>query len=680
VKQVIARRLEKLPSASRTLLKAAAVLGDRFDFRLISRLSSGDQIETLKTIQDLISRRFLEEDRDAYRFTHNLVRRVALGELDDREKEQWHRAALDALIALHPEAVEALAYHAMAGKRWREAVIYNRQAGDRARAMYAGDRAVIFYTRALEAQRSLGVKPGEIDFELLQHRGEVFQETGRFAEAENDFRTIIRLASQIGDRAAQAAANNALSYLHFQRGSYDQALALSVETYEMARQLNSDALMARALLNSANALRNLGRSSESIPYYQQAATLFESLGDDIRLADCLTRMGYAHLFNGHLSQAEEAMVRGMTMRRRLDERVGLAYSLINLTGLYLFKGALASASQTAAEAYEIALATGDPYGQDAALAVLGNVSAEQGAFDQALDYLERALIIGRKIGDRPLIAELLAEMGRIHSYVGNAETAHDLLLDALSCQKDGGEIWHYGAILGYLAEWELRFGEAESAWDNARTALSAAQQLRAPYHLAEAHRIAGMTLAKIKDESLSETPETHFEASLRWLEGRGFHPSLAHTLAAYGRYLLQGGDEENHARGAAMLNDARAIYRELGMDWKLDRLDEESQDAYKQIIVRLPRAEAPAGRPLKADEWVAVRWRIAVRSDDDFWNKGERRRHRLLRLLREADAQNAAPRVHDLARALGVSPKTIKRDLAALRSQGAVVHTRGSRG
>ena len=129
-----------------------------------------------------------------------------------------------------------------------------------------------------------------------------------------------------------------------------------------------------------------------------------------------------------------------------------------------------------------------------------------------------------------------------------------------------------------------------------------------------------------------------------------------------------------------MLNDARAFYRELGMDWRLDLLNEEARHAYKQIIVRLPRAEVPAGRPLKEDEWVAVRWRISARDDDDFRNKGERRRHRLLRLLSEADAQNAAPRVHDLARALGVSPKTIKRDLAALRSQGAVVHTRGSRG
>ena len=56
-----------------------------------------------------------------------------------------------------------------------------------------------------------------------------------------------------------------------------------------------------------------------------------------------------------------------------------------------------------------------------------------------------------------------------------------------------------------------------------------------------------------------------------------------------------------------------------------------------------------------------------------------RRRHRLQRLLTEAEAQGAAPTVDDLARALGVSRATVKRDLAALRQAGMAVRTRGAR-
>ena len=66
-------------------------------------------------------------------------------------------------------------------------------------------------------------------------------------------------------------------------------------------------------------------------------------------------------------------------------------------------------------------------------------------------------------------------------------------------------------------------------------------------------------------------------------------------------------------------------------------------------------------------------------ADADIPGKVDRRRHRLLRLLREASEQAAAPAVKHLAQALGVGERTIRRDLAALRAQGHDVRTRGAR-
>ena len=78
---------------------------------------------------------------------------------------------------------------------------------------------------------------------------------------------------------------------------------------------------------------------------------------------------------------------------------------------------------------------------------------------------------------------------------------------------------------------------------------------------------------------------------------------------------------------------------------------------------------------------------LAVPEDDEVSGKAwpeqsrrvARRRHRLLRLLREAREQGAAPTLDDLAAALEVSRATIKRDLAALRQAGHEAQTRGSR-
>jgi hypothetical protein len=108
-----------------------------------------------------------------------------------------------------------------------------------------------------------------------------------------------------------------------------------------------------------------------------------------------------------------------------------------------------------------------------------------------------------------------------------------------------------------------------------------------------------------------------------------------------------------------------AIYREL-------QAHEEPQTQ-----VHLPRADAPTGRPLREDEYVTITWTVDAPGDAEIPRRTDRRRHRILRLLAEAQAQGAAPRDQDLAAALDVSLPTIRRDMSALRAEGHTPSTRG---
>jgi len=460
----------------------------------------------------------------------------------------------------------------------------------------------------------------------------------------------------------------------------------------MASQAESEPLMARALLNSANALRNLGRSSESIGFYRRAVAALEVLDDKVRLADCLNRMGYAYVFDGQLAEAEAVMQRGLAMRRRLDEKVGLAYSLSNLSGLYSYKGDFVRSKEAAEEAYEVAVAAGDPYGQDAALQNLGCVHLEQGSLNEAISYFERSLTIAREIGDKPLVAEALADMGQAYARKGDLLGARSLQQESLVCFDDGGEIWYLCKAHEYLAEISLALGDGDIAREQAHQALNVAIELGTPYLLGTAHRVMATVLAHVGNvlantvmhgttNNVSADPIYHFDESIRLLQKGGFRASLARTLAAYGRYLLVDGKDEQCRRGTEMVERARTLFHDLGMAWDLARLDMDDADRAQptQISVLLPLDMAPTGRPLRDDEWMDVVWNVSAVEDRFISGKVARRRRRLLRLLQEANEQGAAPRVHDLARALDVSPKTIKRDLAALRAAGHNARTRGSR-
>lgn len=103
-------------------------------------------------------------------------------------------------------------------------------------------------------------------------------------------------------------------------------------------------------------------------------------------------------------------------------------------------------------------------------------------------------------------------------------------------------------------------------------------------------------------------------------------------------------------------------------------------DAQHMQRVSLVRADAPLGRSLSDADYVRVTWTVAAPEDEQLPSAHERRRHVLQRLLAEAIIQGGAPTDADLATALGVSRRTILRDMEHLAHTGIDLPTRGRRG
>lgn len=100
-----------------------------------------------------------------------------------------------------------------------------------------------------------------------------------------------------------------------------------------------------------------------------------------------------------------------------------------------------------------------------------------------------------------------------------------------------------------------------------------------------------------------------------------------------------------------------------------------------QERVILAARDAPHGRPLDETETVEVIWTLDAGEEDlrvlNAHGSISLRRIRILRLLDEALAQEAAATQEDLARALHTSVSTIKRDFEALRAEGHYLPSRG---
>ena len=94
------------------------------------------------------------------------------------------------------------------------------------------------------------------------------------------------------------------------------------------------------------------------------------------------------------------------------------------------------------------------------------------------------------------------------------------------------------------------------------------------------------------------------------------------------------------------------------------------------VEIECSRVGAARGRALRPDERCIVRWTICTPGDEQIADATVRRRRVLTRLLGEAGEQGASPTDDQLAEALGVSRRTILRDIAALETEGIPVATR----
>ena len=163
IQAVLAARMDRLPTAERHLLQAAAVIGKDIAVSLLQAIAALPEAALQRGLAHLQAAEFLYETRlvpeREYTFKHALTHEVAYGSLLQERRRSLHARIVEALEALAgervAEQVERLAHHALRGEVWDKAVAYCRQAGEKAMARSAHREAVGSFEQALGALQRL---------------------------------------------------------------------------------------------------------------------------------------------------------------------------------------------------------------------------------------------------------------------------------------------------------------------------------------------------------------------------------------------------------------------------------------------------------------------------------------------------------------------------------------------
>lgn len=160
VRVAIQSRVGKLPPDPQETLHLAAILGREFDFETLAQASEQDEDTLLDALERAVRAQLIEEvsteGGGTFAFLHRLIPTTLVEGLRILQRRRLHRRAAAAIETLNADDSEALAYQYDQAGEVERATHYLLQAGDRARALYACQEAIVHYERALVLLKAQG--------------------------------------------------------------------------------------------------------------------------------------------------------------------------------------------------------------------------------------------------------------------------------------------------------------------------------------------------------------------------------------------------------------------------------------------------------------------------------------------------------------------------------------------
>lgn len=213
IREVMDRRLARLPEAASDVLEVAAVIGREFGVSLLVEASQASTEAVLDALDRAEGVRLVAPVRDQparFVFAHTLLRSTLYDGLPAGRRARLHRRVGEALEARGREDdLPDLAHHfyatGPAGDPVR-AADYAWRAGEQASARLAHEQAAAYYGLALEALSWAGPAAQARRGEVLLARAEAWRRAGETEQAREDFLAAAGEAQRTEDPAAMARA------------------------------------------------------------------------------------------------------------------------------------------------------------------------------------------------------------------------------------------------------------------------------------------------------------------------------------------------------------------------------------------------------------------------------------------------------------------------------------------
>ncbi len=716
IARALAQRLASLTEDVRRIMSALAVLGEPCTVQQAADVTGLNRRRTLAALNDAVRRGFLIElESGACQFSHDQTRRAVYQSIDREEILSWHDQIFQVLVASPGAQPHQLAHHADSAQLWDDAAHWHLVAAREAMEFNAFGVAADHYSRADEAADTAGRTLVERVGDLLEYEA-VLDVLGRRTDQQMLLKRLHELDLPLADCLELVERE---AWLMANTDRPDEAAQLALRWVPRAREAGHP---AHRLLTVVGVARYRGGDLGGA-----VRSLREALGatpDDAGRVMIDNQLGRALIDMAETEEGDRLVARALAKAEELDDVrsqvEALSYQSISAFRRGDYDEAVACGRRT----LELSREIGYRYGEGGSLVNLASIYTAQGRGGKALPLFDQAAEVFGSVGNgrgEAFVNMNLAELH--HRLVGQHEEAAALANSAAVYFRSVGDRRMEIMSLCKLSSTDWRSGRRRLARRRLNHLIEDSLAIENHECQIETRRIAADFAVDSEDY---HTAITEINVALDLIERHSFSYMMAHALALRAMASIQLGDTAGAIRDverAIPLNRAeaefafitawrcgrvlKAVGREADaigqfelayelLESNLDGIPDDKRTAawasteftaiiedYEKLKARfmdvvLPLADAPLGRPLNSDEFAAVRWSISLPEDWETTSSSERRRRRALRLTEQAAEAGAVARVSDLADAIGVSERTVKRDLAELRKLGFKPKTRRS--
>ncbi|MCP5097689.1 MAG: AAA family ATPase [Chloroflexi bacterium] len=488
VRDLVNRRLRRLPQASQQVLEALAIFGSPAQLMQLQWVSgrSGDEVAhamdlglqsgLLAVNTPVLSLAETAVFPTTYQFHHDLVREAVTETLSVVRVQRLHArtaAWLSRIAERQPGAIQEelagrIIIHAAKGEAYPLLFRWAPIAAAHARHIFAYRDALDLLEIGMNAfaqcQLDLDFDEATAEITLFEMMMWWLANCDGVGKPISQIEAMVQQAGALFDRHPSPERTATWHLMQAQSAPHHhQTIELAQTAHKHFLQLNQLSMAAASLITCAASHLSLSENKSSQRVYSQALALYQQTNDISGQVQSLTGLGWAALNLGEVEAALTHLTQALTMSRQRGDRIGEAQTRFVLTaawGFYHASDQMEEMGQAAIEVYEQigydARAIRPLMYLGAAQDMRGNVAAALPIYKQVL---ERAAIT-QDVWIMGWAAQLA---GRIQLERGNPDAAAPLLKQAQQIRITTGELQNQVSDLAWLGRLHLAQGDVATA-------------------------------------------------------------------------------------------------------------------------------------------------------------------------------------------------------------------------